>query len=116
MWTVLGETLWELTQPEPLLKDVEVLAGSWIHLIQFRRPIMGAVENLWSVTLGDVSADDRAGAFRDDMLRLIALVPLAGSSWSLPVDEVVSASDASETGGGVCVSTSLTGLGRQRLQ
>ena len=28
VWTVLGETLWELSQPELLLKDVEVLAGS----------------------------------------------------------------------------------------
>lgn len=65
--------------------------------------------------MGDLTGASSVAALRDDLLRLLALVPLTSSKWSQEVDEDASASDASPTGGGVCISTSLTRLGMQRL-
>ena len=112
---VIGQTVCILGFSMPLHKDVEVLTGSWIHLIQFRRPIMGAVEDIWNVLVGDLVGTASVSALRDDFLRLLTLAPLTSSKWSQEVDESATASDASEKGGGVCATTSLTNLGLRRL-
>ena len=77
---------------------------------------MGALKNLWSTILGDIKGEADVHALAEDMLRMIGLVPLSFSCGMQPVSETVTASDASETGGKVCVSTSLTALGREQLK
>ena len=101
--------------PEPWLKDVEMISGSWIHIVQFRRAIMGCIENLWSIVGSDCLPSERWLLLGDDVLRLISLSPLAASHWCLDVDDLATCSDASETGGGVCASMGLSELGFERL-
>jgi hypothetical protein len=113
---VVGETFWVMSCDLPHLKDIEMLSGSWVHLIQFARQMMGAVTDLWGVIHGDVSLDERWKFVSTDYLKLLSLVPLAVSAWSQDIDEVVTCSDASENGGGVCRSTGLTELGLKRLR
>ena len=115
MMTVIGETFWLLSESVPKRKDLEMLAGSWVHVVQFRRPLMAAVSDLWSVIMGDIVTERRWEALANDFLKLLALAPLAASHWAQDVDEVVTCSDASEHGGGVCRSEGLTELGLMRL-
>ena len=48
-------------------------------------------------------------------MRLISLSPLLASYWSHEVDDVVTCSDASESGAGACASVKLSPLGLERL-
>ena len=113
--TVIGESLWLMMLEQPWLKDVKMISGSWIHLVQFRRAIMGCVENLCSIICSDCQPHERWLLLGDDLLRLISLSPLVASHWCHDVDELVTSSDASETGGGVCASVGLSQLGLERL-
>ena len=97
---VLGESFWIIAEPFPLLKDIEMLGGSWIYFIQTRRQVMGAIQHLWSIINGDCSFESMWLLLADDLLRLISLLPLvcqaAGARrsmvWPLavmPLDQVV---------------------------
>ena len=106
--TVIGESLWLMMLPEPWLKDVEMISGSWIHIVQFRRAIMGCIENLWSIVSQECIPSERWLLLGDDLLRLISLSPLAASHWCHDVDDLATCSDASEKGGGVCLDGAVT--------
>ena len=77
---------------------------------------MGAVENLWEIILEEFLPCGRSLALADDLLKLCALAPLANCSWRQLVGESVTASDASETGAGLCVPIVLTAPGRSHLE
>ena len=113
--TVIGESLWLMQLPVPFVKDVEMIGGSWVHLIQYRRPVMGTVEHLWSILRADCLPDQRWLLLADDLVRLVSLSPLLASYWSHDVDDVVTCSDASESGAGACASVKLSPLGLERL-
>jgi len=52
----------------------------------------------------------------DDVLKALCLLPLAKIKFDMDIDDLATAADASEAGGGVCASTGLTAMGRSRLQ
>ena len=52
----------------------------------------------------------------DDLRKGLSLLPLAQIKFDMDVDELVTAADASEQGGGLCASSGLTAAGRSRLK
>ena len=46
----------------PGLKDCEITAGLWVHVAQYRKAVLGGVDCLWQVLLGETAKADRAAA------------------------------------------------------
>jgi hypothetical protein len=57
---LVGITFAMMSQPHTRLKDVEVVAGNWIHNIQFNRATMAALDNVWEAIQGKVDAAKRS--------------------------------------------------------
>ena len=100
--------LWVLQQPVVHVKVVLMLLGRLSRLFEFRRPLLGVLNEVWLA--GRWSA---LGRLNNDMMGevLVAsmLMPLAFTDIRANIDGRVTCSDASMTGGGVCVSTGLSG-------
>ena len=71
------------------------------------------MEHLWSVIYDTVAAKDRWPCVLSDRLSCCAMLPLLVMDFRIAVSEIVSVSDASEEGGGVCVSQTLSERGKR---
>ena len=115
LWEMLGVSFTLLSDADPTLKDCEVAGGLWTHVGQYKKAVLSVVDRLWEVILGEIPRCDRSLALAEDFLPLCVLLPLVEIDLSKDCSEIVSASDASETGGGVTVSTGLSHRGRGKL-
>eukprot|EP00438_Fugacium_kawagutii_P021141 Skav230969 [mRNA] locus=scaffold644:24288:26192:+ [translate_table: standard] len=81
----------------------------------FRRPLLGCLNHVWSHIESFNSSQCRRLPVPPDarleLLGFLGLVPLARLDFRLDMDPLIACSDASTTGGGVCVSSSLSSLG-----
>ena len=91
-----------------------VLLGRWVRKLQFRREGMSALKLLWQ-RLG--SQDPRPWSIHEaeELVTLMGLTPLFFIDLRLEVSPLVTCSDASEQGCGVCRSGGITELGRREL-
>ena len=97
-------------------RELQVIGGGFVYIAMFRRPLLAGLNALWRrvVELDKLRPSQRAplGAeVEHELLRFVALTPLAFMDFRTPVSEKVTASDASTTGGGLCVSRSLSPYG-----
>eukprot|EP00435_Cladocopium_sp_Y103_P013778 s336_g3.t1 len=97
-------------------RELQVIGGGLVYLSMFRRPLLGGLNQIWRqiVALGDRGTSLRVSLplpVLEELVRFLCLVPLAYMDLRLEVCAAVSASDASTTGGGVCVSRGLTPYG-----
>ena len=96
-------------------RQVQVVCGGLVYVSMFRRPLLGCLNAVWSF----VESFDHNGAHRQqlpsecrlEILRFLSLLPLARMDFRLKVDDQVTCSDASTTGGGICASVGLTPSG-----
>ena len=42
-WTIMKQTILLISNDDPILKNIRMLTGLGIHLVQFRRPVIGGV-------------------------------------------------------------------------
>jgi hypothetical protein len=105
-WYVLGLD-W------PPLKTLASLGGSFCFSLQFRRACMGIPHELWLAICGKLNRSIVAQRCGPEVLMLLSSLPLLFMDLRCAVTDVVSCSDASETGGGVCVSKGLTDAGER---
>ena len=96
-----------LLERQPRPKLLLVVGGKVMPGLQLQRPALAAVNDLWLVGPAKVPALQRAEAVRDELWLLLALLPKHYLDMRTPTSGLVSASDASELGGGVCVSAGL---------
>ena len=110
---VIWATMWLLGQKFLKKKHVQIVAGRWVFLMQFRRPSMSIFNAVWSF-VGDSSSKTRCRlqVVRAELFLAICLGPLLHSFLKAPVAEVITASDASSTGGAVSMSRCLTPEGQ----
>ena len=47
LFKVVHARLWILAKPHLVKKHVQVIAGRWVHILQFRRPGMSFLESTW---------------------------------------------------------------------
>ena len=98
------------------LKQVQVVGGGLVYLAMFRRPLLGGLNAIWQFVLEldrfpPVTHLPLPFEVKLELMRFVGLAPLAVMDFRLSLDSMVSASDASTTGGGITASRHLTGLG-----
>ena len=97
-------------------KQVQVIAGGLVYLSMFRRPLLGSLNHIWRFIeefrgYPPVIKLPIPDGVKVEVARFLCLVPLAKLDFRLNISAEVTASDASTTGGGLTVSTGLTGFG-----
>lgn len=97
-------------------KQVQIIGGGFVYFTMFRRPLLGCLNALWRFILQFEPYPpfiklDIPGEVKEEIARFIGLAPLAYMDFRCELSPQVTASDASEYGGGVCVSTGLTPAG-----
>ena len=94
-------------------KQVQVVGGGFVYFCMFRRPLLGSLNALWQfITSFEGSPPFIKLAIphsvKEEIARFIGFLPLAYMDFRSQVSRHVTASDASEYGGGVTVSTGVT--------
>ena len=96
-------------------KRMQILLGKFVHIMQFRRQIFSCVQASW-----DRLKFHNGGPMRekevDEWLLVCCLLPLCRMNLRARLASTVTASDASEAGGGLCASRGLSLLGKQGLR
>lgn len=113
---------WELVRSGyASLKELQVVAVGFVYITMFRRPLLCTLNSVWRhmETLKGYPPVVRLAIPREvklELVRFMALVPLAQMDFRLPMCQQVTASDASSTGGGISCSAGLTSYGQLAQQ
>ena len=105
-----------LAKGECKLKELQVVCGGFVYLTSFRKPLLCALNEVWAFmeSMKDyppVINFELPDKVVTEMVRFLCLVPLAQINMRTSVEGMVTCSDASQTGGGICFSTGLTPYG-----
>eukprot|EP00971_Amphidinium_carterae_P280836 5575480-Amphidinium_carterae.1 len=101
-----------LKVPPTLLRT---LLGKLVHCLEFRRPLLSNLELSFAFVLQHNHAQPLPLRVADELLLSAMLLPLAQADLRTSFRPQVTASDASPSGGGSCITTGLTQLGRNQL-
>ena len=98
-------------------KEMQVIAGGLVYLATFKRALMGSLNAIWQFIeefnkYPPVVRLEIPRVVKLEIVRLLAMMPLAQLDFRLEPHDQVTASDASTTGGGVTVSRGLTNVGQ----
>ena len=97
-------------------KGLQVWAGKVVHLLQFRRCLFSSMEEIFSVISAGRAGQTMTHRLAQEMVLVESLLPMARCDLRAEVDPIVTCSDASETGGGMCFSSRLTWAGREEAE
>ena len=102
-------------------KELQVVGGGMVYIAMFKRPLLGALNHLWRaiVALEGLPRDRQYPLPREamvELVRFVGLVPLAFRSFRSDFDDMVTASDASSSGGGSAPLEGSHPMARQQLQ
>ena len=105
-----------VTRASCTLKELQVVCGGFVYFALFRRPLLAALNEVWRFMerlkrLPPVVRLPVPTEVQRELLMFILLTPLAQIDFRCPFVDHVTCSDASTTGGGVCVSEGLTSYG-----
>ena len=96
-------------------KQMQIVAGGLVYMAMFRRPLLGTLNAIWefiqSFADGGLRFRTIPPPVRRETVCFCLLVPLARMDFRLPFSDVVTASDASTTGGGITASSKLSPIG-----
>ena len=98
-------------------KWMQILAGRWGRVFQFRRECVSCLNEMWKFLYSFHGRQILSSAVRQELWSALMLLLLCRADLRVPVDPMATASDASLTGGAICRSTGLTvrGLGAWRV-
>lgn len=103
------DTLWMLSQRSLNRKHVQILAGRWVFILQFRRPAMSYLQKTWQFISGTTKITQAMRmAVKSELLGLISIAPLLHCFMGAEVSRYVICTDASEIGGSVEMAKDLT--------
>ena len=92
-------------------KEVQIVAGRWIHALQFRRAAMVVLNDTWVFTSGKRAGSALPYKVRRELIQLCMMAPLLQTYLGAQVQGVITASDASTKGGAVGIAKELTPIG-----
>ena len=98
-------------------KQMQVVGGGFVYLAMFRRPLLGGLNHIWQFIVDCEGWPAGHLKFplswdvKQEIARFMGLAPLAYMNFRCELSEVVTASDASERGGGVTATSGLTPMG-----
>ncbi|CAK0891073.1 unnamed protein product [Prorocentrum cordatum] len=81
--------------------------GKLVRAFEFRRPLFGVLNSVWTLAASSAQGAVLDAEMVEELLMGVMVLPLAASSLRARIDGVVTSSDASEMGGGVCASAGL---------
>lgn len=93
---------------------MQMLVGGLVYLFSFRRPLMAILGEVWQFIASfgnDKVYKPLPHEVREELFASFFVSSMAYMDFRLETDHVVTASDASESGGGLCASEGLTSLG-----
>ena len=97
-------------------KTLQVYAGKAVHILQFRRCLFSCLDVLFRAIAHGPSNCPVTEELRSEMFVLEVLLPLTQCDLKAAVDPIVTASDACETGAGVCYASRLTRAGEEEVK
>ena len=110
----VSATLVLVKQPRVSQRQMQVVCGGLVYVSMFRRQLLGTLNSVWKF----ISSFPPGGGLlpmppecKVELVRFIALIPLARMDFRLPMHPLVTCSDASSGGGGICASSGLTVTG-----
>ena len=97
-------------------RQAQIVGGGFVYMTMFRRPLLSALNHIWAFIkafegLREGAALRTPELVKMELLRFVGLVPLAHFDFRTEVQGMVTASDASCTGGGVTRSKGLSPWG-----
>ncbi|CAK0906331.1 unnamed protein product, partial [Prorocentrum cordatum] len=81
--------------------------GKLARAFEFRRPLFGVLSSVWTLAASSSQEAYLDAEMVEELLMGVMVLPLAASSLRARIDGMVTSSDASEMGGGVCTSAGL---------
>lgn len=121
IWQYVMLAMELLSRGRSTLRELQVVIGGLVYVATFRRPLLCALNGVWPFMESlkrypPVVALELPYQVQLELIRFLALVPLAQMNFRTSIQEHVSASDASTVGGGVCISRGLTPFGLRASQ
>ena len=97
-------------------RELQVIGGGLVYVAMFKRALLCCLNQLWKtiVDMEGLPTGARRPLRKDvvhELVRFVSLLPLATMNLRNKFDALVTASDASTSGGGICVSRGLTPYG-----
>ena len=92
-------------------KWIQMVAGRWVHVLQFRRPGMSVLDKVWTFIAGKDRTPTIERKVREELLLCCLGACLFHTHLGASVSRFTTASDASSTGGAVGISRALTSAG-----
>eukprot|EP00438_Fugacium_kawagutii_P034498 Skav206642 [mRNA] locus=scaffold5599:32144:35829:- [translate_table: standard] len=115
MGKYFGMALSLLELPSASQRQWQIVCGGLVYVAMFRRPLLGSLNAVWRhIESFNSSGHHRRVTPADcriEVLRFLGMFPLARLNFRLPMSGMVTCSDASTSGGGICASEELTSLG-----
>ena len=107
--------IWILSRPVVSPRMLMVVLGRFTRCFEFRRPLMGLLNSVWPKSMW--CRPRKLGAKQvEELIKAASLLPLACTLLRTPISGLVTCSDASERGGGMCASSGLTPTGSRFLE
>eukprot|EP00435_Cladocopium_sp_Y103_P016211 s3739_g4.t1 len=101
---------------EATQKQMQIVGGGLVYISMFRRPLLGCLNHVWQFILQCEGYPPFVkfplpDPVKQELVRFLGLLPLAYMDFRTSISPQLTASDASQSGGGVTVSTGLTPAG-----
>jgi len=98
------------------MKQLQIIGGGFVYIAMFRRPLLGSLNHIWQFIVQcsgypPVVQFSLPPEVKKELAQFIGLLPLAYMDFRSEVSPVVTASDASESGGGVTASEGVSPFG-----
>ena len=103
-------TAWLCLQPAPSKRLAQVCLGRWVRVLCMRRATMGVFDRAWRWLTQHTRRAAVPGNVVEELLCAASLAPLCLGDLPATIDNVVTVSDASPSGGGACASRGLMPL------
>ena len=107
--------LWALQRQQCRQKVLMMILGRLTRAFEFRRPLMSILNRSWPRHKAVVGRPLSQRTILE-LIAAVGVMPMAVSNLFTPVSGLVTCSDASEQGGGLCASAGLTSEGAETLQ
>ena len=108
-------TCWVLSQKALGRKQAQILAGRWVHVLQFRRPGMGWLDHVWKFINGKKGESNVSLKTKREFFLIMSAIPLLHTSMTATVTDSFWCSDASERGGAFTCARELSPVGKDFL-
>eukprot|EP00438_Fugacium_kawagutii_P024289 Skav230446 [mRNA] locus=scaffold3496:112156:119103:- [translate_table: standard] len=117
----LGLGLELLRNGKCTLRELQVVIGGFVYLATFRRPVLGALNEVWRFMetfkgFPPVVRLQLPDLVTKEVVRFLCLIPLCQIFFGCKLSPTVSCSDASQSGGGLVASSGLTPYGERAAQ